>query len=113
MRALPRPTRDHRWSLVDDRPVTTLERQIMQQVYGPVLGIDDLHPRDSFFMKGGSSLRATQVLVRLSDMYGISVSLADFFADSSAQNIAYLIETARAKKNAAAVRNALEIQGGN
>ena len=112
MRALPRPTQDYRWSLADDQPVTTLERQIMEQVYSPVLGIDDLHPRDSFFLKGGSSLRATQVLVRLSSMYGISVSLGDFFADSSARNIAYLIETARAKTNATAVRSALDMQRG-
>ena len=111
--ALPQPTQNDRWSLADDRPVTSLERQIIDRIYGPVLGTDDLHPRDSFFLKGGSSLRATQVLARLSDMYGVSVSLADFFADSSARNIARLVEIALRRKNAATPRNPVRIQLGS
>jgi amino acid adenylation domain-containing protein len=50
-------------------------------VWREVLGVDDARPEDHFLKLGGHSIKALRLLSRLEQEFGVTVELADFFAD--------------------------------
>lgn len=76
---LPQPERQ-RPSLLNayEAPRTALEQR-MARIWSEVLEIDQIGVTDSFFDLGGDSLRATQVVNRLSDRHGHSIPVTSVF----------------------------------
>ena len=52
---------------------------------------------DSFFELGGFSLLATRLSARVSDTFGVEISLRDLFASASVDQLAQLIVQAQAQ----------------
>jgi len=46
----------------------------------------------SFFVLGGSSLKAASVMVQIKKHFGVEVSLADFYSSSSVRSLAAFID---------------------
>lgn len=81
-------------TVVDDVPRTDLERQIAD-VWAQVLRIDDIGVREDFFERGGHSLLAVQVIIKLRERLGIELSLGTLFEAPTVQQLAQRIEAAR------------------
>src|SRR5262249_20299950 len=60
-------------------------------IWSEVLGVTHVGAFDSFFELGGHSLRATQIVSRLRDAFGIELSLASFFAAPTVAGLAGLV----------------------
>ncbi len=71
-------------------PPETLVEEILAEIWGDVLGLEQVSIHDNFFQLGGHSLLVTQILSRIHAMLDVTVSLLDFF---EAPTIAQLAET--------------------
>jgi len=89
---LPQPGRQ-RPPLANDyeAPRTTLEQR-MARIWSEVLEIDRIGATDSFFDLGGDSLRATQVVNRLTDRHGHSISVTSVFEHMTIRALADALE---------------------
>lgn len=96
-RALPDPG-DARPALADAyrAPSTDVELRLARNVFSEVLRIAEIGVEDNFFELGGSSLQATQAVARARELFGVEVSLAEFFASPSVAALARLIDERRA-----------------
>jgi amino acid adenylation domain-containing protein len=56
-------------------PVAT----VVGEVWAEILGLGDVAPDEDFFSLGGHSLKATQLLSRLRQVFGVAVPLSTFF----------------------------------
>ena len=74
-------------------PRTQAERTIAG-IYTKVLGIERVGAADNFFDFGGHSLQATQVVSRLRDAFGVTVTLRDIFEAPVVEALAKVIEQA-------------------
>ncbi|WP_225409748.1 non-ribosomal peptide synthetase/type I polyketide synthase [Stigmatella hybrida] len=72
-------------------PRTPLE-EILASVWTDILGCGPAGVEDDFFELGGHSLMASQLAVRVSGIFGIELSLTDFFAQPSVAALAARIE---------------------
>jgi acyl-coenzyme A synthetase/AMP-(fatty) acid ligase/acyl carrier protein len=61
-------------------PETELEI-ILAEFWGEVLGVERIGIHDDFFELGGHSLKATQVLLRVRDEFGVDLPVRRFFED--------------------------------
>ncbi|MHC4593074.1 MAG: non-ribosomal peptide synthetase, partial [Planctomycetota bacterium] len=85
--ALPEPDRSRPpVSAAFVAPRTPIESAVAD-VWGQVLGVSRVGVHDDFFDLGGHSLLATQMLSRLRDEFGVELSLADFFASPTAEQL--------------------------
>ncbi|MEU4745805.1 non-ribosomal peptide synthetase, partial [Actinosynnema sp. NPDC023658] len=75
--------------------LSDIERQMLTEAFGPILGRTDFSKTTSFFDLGGTSLQAAQLVSRIKKLFSTSVSLAAFFSDSSVQSMALEVERAR------------------
>jgi acyl transferase domain-containing protein/acyl carrier protein len=57
-------------------------------LWGQLLGIDKVGADDNFFDLGGHSLRAVQLLARVTDQFGVRLSLKTFFAAPTVAGLA-------------------------
>lgn len=57
-----------------------------------MLGLKRVGRRENFFDLGGNSLQGTQIVSRLRSLFGVEVSLADFFMAPTVVKIAELVE---------------------
>ncbi|WP_257165476.1 type I polyketide synthase [Bradyrhizobium sp. SRS-191] len=57
-------------------------------LWGQLLGIDRIGADDNFFDLGGHSLRAVQLLARITDQFGVRLSLKTFFAAPTVAGLA-------------------------
>lgn len=64
-------------------------------IWSQVLGRTHVGPSDNFFTLGGDSLRGTQVLVRLREVYGVEVPLEALFDAPTVGGLAALVESQR------------------
>ncbi len=64
-------------------------------IWAQVLGRTSVGPDDNFFALGGDSLRGTQVLVRLRELYDVELSLESLFDAPSVAGLASLVESHR------------------
>ncbi len=60
----------------------------MAEIWQQVLSRRAVGPRDRFFEVGGDSLKATQLLQRVSQAFGVDVPLRDFFDDPTVSGLA-------------------------
>ena len=74
-------------------PRTHAER-VIAGIYAKVLGIERIGATDNFFDFGGHSLQATQVVSRLRDAFGVTVTLRDIFEAPVVEALAKVIEQA-------------------
>ena len=75
--------------------LTDVERKMMTQAFGPILGRTDFAKNVSFFDLGGTSLQAAQLVSKIKKIFATDISLAAFFADSSVQSLALEVERFR------------------
>jgi len=64
-------------------------------IWSQIFGRAHVGPSDNFFALGGDSLRGTQVLVRLREVYGVELSLESLFDGPTVAGLAMLIESQR------------------
>jgi amino acid adenylation domain-containing protein len=61
-------------------------------VVATVLGLPAVGRTDNFFALGGNSLKATQVLVRITAQFGVRVPVVEFFADPTVRGLTRQLE---------------------
>jgi len=74
-----------------DLPQTEAEHKIAQ-IWKEVLGTQHIDTQENFFGIGGNSLKATQILSRLREVYPVSLSLRDLFEHATIGTLARLVE---------------------
>ncbi|MCX4812793.1 phosphopantetheine-binding protein [Streptomyces sp. NBC_01239] len=73
-----------------------LVREIAQ-IWAEFLEGREVEAEDSFFEIGGNSLIGIRILDRLSETYGVRLSVRDFYLAQTPARIAELIELGRAR----------------
>jgi acyl carrier protein len=76
-------------------PRTETEELLARQIFGSVLGLEQVSVQDSFFDLGGNSLQATQVVSRIKDTFNADVNLRTLYSASSVESLAKLIADAQ------------------
>ncbi len=71
-------------------PQSPLEMQLAR-IWEDILGQQPIGIQDDFFEIGGHSLKATQVVTRIHDAMGLSLSLREFFQESTIERLAILL----------------------
>ena len=85
-----------------DRPALTREyvapetavEQILAEIWSDVLGVERVGIQDSFFELGGHSLKATQVLLRVRETFGVDLPVHRLFSDPTVSGLAVAIAEA-------------------
>ncbi|MFF1700192.1 amino acid adenylation domain-containing protein [Streptomyces sp. NPDC058257] len=90
--ALPAP--EERARKDREAPATTTERAVAG-IWAGLLPGKDFARDDNFFMVGGNSLQATQLLARIEETLGAEVQLRQLFTHATVEQLAALIDTAR------------------
>ena len=67
--------------------MSDMERKIAS-IYAEVLGIEQINARDNFFALGGDSLRATQVISRVSSAFHVNLSIVTLFRNPTVAELA-------------------------
>jgi acyl carrier protein len=75
-------------------PRGTLEEQLAE-IWGQVLGIEQVGVHDNFFELGGHSLLATRVVSRVREIIGVEVPLLSLFEEPTVVGLAERIERVR------------------
>jgi amino acid adenylation domain-containing protein len=73
-------------------PATTIERQL-SKIWADALGLRRVGSKDNFFELGGHSLSVVEVLNAVSDTFGQTISIPDFFEAPTIAAVASRIET--------------------
>jgi acyl-CoA synthetase (AMP-forming)/AMP-acid ligase II/acyl carrier protein len=71
-------------------PRDACEEQIAK-IFGELLQVDDIGRADLFFDRGGDSLRAVEVLERIKEQFGVSLSMDALLDDPSVAGLAKLV----------------------
>ncbi|MEO8429886.1 MAG: amino acid adenylation domain-containing protein [Acidobacteriota bacterium] len=74
------------------RGVNETERMIAD-IWGQVLGVEDLGPDDDFFERGGHSLLATRIVSRIRDAFGVEVPMRALFDSSTVSEFAEVVSS--------------------
>ncbi len=93
---LPAPDIERHERLTGPRNET--ERVVAEEIYGPLLGIEAPDVHESFFLAGGNSLQATQLIFRASHRFDVEIALAEFFREPTLAHLAVLIDRAALAK---------------
>jgi amino acid adenylation domain-containing protein len=99
--ALPAPSADRPAPAPRDVPRTDLEREVAT-VWAEVLRVDDVGLRDDFFERGGHSLLAVQVIVKLRERLHVDISLGSLFEAPTVEQLARRIEALQYVRTAGA-----------
>ncbi|EWC64467.1 Non-ribosomal peptide synthetase [Actinokineospora spheciospongiae] len=70
------------------------EHLLAVELVGPVLGTPAPDPEAGFFELGGNSLQATQVLGGIREVFGVRLSVTDFFQNPTIRSLAVRIDHA-------------------
>ncbi|MFF4935014.1 amino acid adenylation domain-containing protein [Streptomyces griseofuscus] len=90
--ALPAPTAAQRTARGrGEAPLSPLEAELAS-LWSAVLGVDEVGRTDPFFAIGGNSLKAAQVMGRITALFGVRVPVAAFFADPTVRGLTAEIE---------------------
>lgn len=89
-RALPRPSLKTLKG-PQSKPETECER-LIAEVFAEALGLKEVSTSDNFFDIGGHSLTAAQVTFRISEMFGLDLSLREFFDGPTVAAVAVIVE---------------------
>ncbi|HHO68610.1 MAG TPA: amino acid adenylation domain-containing protein [Gammaproteobacteria bacterium] len=74
-------------------PETELQ-QALVLIWSEVLGIERIGIRDSFFLLGGHSLKATQIVSRINETFELRIGLQDVFDGKTVEALAERVEAA-------------------
>ena len=72
-------------------PSTPLEEQLVS-LLAPLLGLEQVGIDDNFFMLGGHSLLGTQLIARIADTFGVTMTLRTLFDAPTVRELSYEIE---------------------
>jgi len=72
-------------------PRTPLEEQLVS-ILAPLLGLEQVGIDDNFFMLGGHSLLGTQLIARIADTFGVTMTLRTLFDASTVRELSTEIE---------------------
>nr|WP_209310666.1 non-ribosomal peptide synthetase [Streptomyces spiramenti] len=79
-----------------DASLTGTERRLLDDVLAPLLHDDRIGVHDDFFLAGGNSLQAVQLMSAIRRRFGVEVTLGDFFSSPTVAHLAAIIDAARA-----------------
>lgn len=85
---LPEPV--YQDAVAEEQPANETEQFIMQ-VWQRVLKHDRFSVTDNFFMAGGHSLKAFQVLNQVNGHFGLKISLTEIFGNATVRSLAALV----------------------
>lgn len=68
-----------------------IREEKLVEIFEEILGVDHIGINDDFFMMGGNSLKATQVISKLKDFSGIRLPLKELFNNSTVKSLSQLI----------------------
>ncbi len=87
-KALPKPKQQKDLTGIAEQFVLTNDEQIITDIWGDILGLQDLKPSDDFFLLGGHSLLAVKVMVAIEKKTGKRLPIATLFTNSTIQKLA-------------------------
>ena len=76
-------------------PRNETERALVNDVFAPLLGVEQVGIHDNFFELGGNSLQAAQLISSIRRRFETEIALADFFRAPTPANIAMLVDRQR------------------
>ena len=79
-------------------------KQTFANICADVLGVENINMNDNFFMIGGNSLIATQVVSRLKEAYSVDLPLEEIYEGENLEEISKKIENALHEKDMAISR---------
>ncbi|MFE5209779.1 amino acid adenylation domain-containing protein [Streptomyces sp. NPDC056600] len=100
-RRLPAPDLSRSGEGHDDESLTGTERTLLRDVLAPLLHDDRIGAHDDFFLAGGNSLQAVQLMSAIHRRFGVEITLGDFFASPTVAHLAATIDAVRAASSAA------------
>ncbi|CAL9617982.1 hypothetical protein SUDANB108_05801 [Streptomyces sp. enrichment culture] len=74
----------------------SLVREI-SALWGEYLESDDIGPDDDFFAVGGNSLIGIKIIDRVTEDFGVTLSVRDFYLAQTPARVAALIEQGRTR----------------
>lgn len=77
----------------------SIEKQVIL-LFSDMLHQPDIRGTDNFLHLGGHSLTATRLLARVRSIFGVNVSLRNFFADPTPAGLAEVLQAARSEGGA-------------
>ncbi|MEN3329190.1 MAG: hypothetical protein V7638_3997 [Acidobacteriota bacterium] len=93
-RALPKPDHINRDTNASFTGPRTPEEEIVTAIWSQVLGIEKIDVHDNFFDLGGHSLRATQVISRIRELFHVELPLMRIFSAPTVESLATSIAEA-------------------
>ena len=94
-RRLPAPDLSRAGEGHSDESLTTTERGLLRDVLAPLLRDDRIGVHDDFFLAGGNSLQAVQLMSAINRRFGVEIALGDFFVSPTVAHLAATIDTVR------------------
>jgi amino acid adenylation domain-containing protein len=95
-RRLPAPDPSRAGEGHGDESLTGTERRLLRDVLTPLLHDERIGAHDDFFLAGGNSLQAVQLMSAIHRRFGVEITLGDFFASPTVAHLAATIDTVRA-----------------
>ncbi|MCU1264985.1 MAG: Malonyl CoA-acyl carrier protein transacylase, partial [Acidobacteria bacterium] len=92
-KALPAPETDFSSASSYVAPRTPVE-EMLCGIWSEVLGVRDIGVTDNFFWLGGHSLRATLIVVRIHETFGVEIPLRTIFEAPTVPELAAVVEAA-------------------
>jgi amino acid adenylation domain-containing protein len=83
-----------------DEARTATEKVLLHDVLTPLLRNRRLGVNDDFFLAGGNSLQAVQLMSAINRRFRVEISLGDFFVSPTVAHLAATIDTVRATQRA-------------
>ncbi|MFD2784200.1 non-ribosomal peptide synthetase [Hymenobacter rubripertinctus] len=96
--ALPRPEAAAQ-SLAAPVPYRNSIDQHIIRIWEEVLERDNIGIQDNFFDLGGHSLKATRVISRIHEVYGVKIDLKNLFIDPTIEHLSNYVETVKWMEN--------------
>jgi len=87
-------------------PINAMQKALTL-IWSEILDMDKIGIQDSFFAIGGHSLKATQIVTRIQEMFELRISLNDIFEEKTIENLAAKI-SAQAEKEGVDVNTIAE-----
>lgn len=75
----------------DDAPITPTE-EVLEKIIAPLLGLERVGREENFFLLGGHSLFGTQVIMRITETFGVEMTLRTLFDAPTVAQLAQEIE---------------------
>lgn len=97
-RRLPAPDLSRAGEGGSDESLTETERRLLRDVLTPLLHDERIGVHDDFFLAGGNSLQAVQLMSAINRRFGVEITLGDFFASPTVAHLASTIDTVRAAR---------------